>query len=238
MPPTTQEVLDLAKTKGLDITYEYPGFFWMTDPKNKDACFTFDKQDPPNEELFELQYHHTDGTNSRSLEYCMSLNAVLRILGEEVKAKEFMDQMEKEHGIKLRYEYPWTFAAQPNDRDPTNIHDTYTLEREGDSDLYTLTFTGEKGSPYNVVSGVSLNVAKKRLIKEITGDPDYSDGQYYCCDQCGCTDVEQECWIKLNDDPVTITDVSGDPSGIYCPQCDNYYARLGFTDTLQPKEDV
>lgn len=54
---------------------------------------------------------------------------------------------------------------------------------------------------------------------------------YWCCPECGCTDVQSEGWIHCNTNTFT-----GDDSGTdaWCPQCDTHFRGLEQSDTLKP----
>jgi|GEM_PF-4778047 len=40
---------------------------------------------------------------------------------------------------------------------------------------------------------------------------------YYCCPECGCTDIEMSAWVHCNTG--VPTNDEGPTEGLYCPQC-------------------
>lgn len=60
--------------------------------------------------------------------------------------------------------------------------------------------------------------------------------EYEACDECGCTDIQSECWVTVNTSEVQ--DSSGD--GYFCPQCDvngdgdGHRRNTVFTKVLKP----
>lgn len=53
---------------------------------------------------------------------------------------------------------------------------------------------------------------------------------YECCRDCGCTDIEVECWVNL------ATDEVGDSAGdeYWCPQCEDHHKYSHQRDNEQP----
>ncbi len=83
-----------------------------------------------------------------------------------------------------------------------------------------------------------LPIMQKKAIASMPGT-DFiickaaQEGQLYGCSECGCTDIEYECWVLLNTNEMT-DDCGG--SNIWCPQCESHELRSTEVDELKPYE--
>jgi hypothetical protein len=64
---------------------------------------------------------------------------------------------------------------------------------------------------------------------------------YYCCPECGCTDIQQSAWVYVNTN--TPTDDEGPTDGFFCPICEieegeGHTNRLEETVTVKPFKEM